>query len=210
MLLKISDITPQKLREGQFQEELPEFFALKQVVENNAWHNNDTVFNHVLTVWEKLKDIIERAGPKVKVYLAEMVDSYTRKDLLFAGTLFHDIAKIPDVAETQSDGTILFPGHEIIGAEKVKVILERFDLSDREKSIVVKIIENHGVLHSIIYQSNQLLNGDFDIFSLKFSDIFVELILLTVADTAGSQLEQNDPDEFEFRMRFYTSLIDNF
>ena len=136
-MLKVSSINIKKLRNEQFQKELPEFFELKNFVENNSWHNNDSIFNHTLAVLEELEKLLKSINNKIKVYLNQKIDEHTRKDLLFLGTLFHDIAKSNTLIKN-GDLTSC-PKHEEEGSEKVQAILKRFDLSEREKAIVIKI-----------------------------------------------------------------------
>ena len=38
----------------------------------------------------------------------------------------------------------------------------------------------------------------------------MELILLAMADTLGSQLKDNDPEEFNFRIDFYDKIINEY
>jgi len=207
-MLKVSDISIEKLRDNQFQKELPEFFELKNYIENNSWHNNDSVFNHTLTVLEELEKITKNVKNKVNSYLDRKVDNYKRRDLLFLGTLFHDIAKSDSFIK--SDNSTSCPKHEELGGKKVKSILDRFDLSDREKTIVVKIVKYHGEIHTILDPKNDRLEEQYKKFKMEHNDIFIELILLAMADTLGSQLKDNNPDNFEFRVNFYNKIIDKY
>ncbi|MDP2670177.1 MAG: HD domain-containing protein [bacterium] len=207
-MIKVSAISIEKLRNGQFQNELPEFFELKSFIENNGWHNNDSVFNHTLAVLAELEKLLSDINDKINSYLNENIDTHTRKELLFLGTLFHDIAK-SDVLVKNGDSTSC-PKHEEIGSEKVKSILDRFDLSDREKAIVVNIVKHHGEIHVILDPNNDKIDEQFNKFKSERHDIFMELILLAMADTLGSQLKDNDPNNFKFRIEFYKRIIDNY
>ena len=175
-MLKVSAINIEKLRNNQFQEELPEFFELKNYVENNGWHNNDSVFNHTLTVLEELEKLLKTTNNKINSYLNQKIDNYTKKDLLFLGTLFHDIAK-SDTFEKNDDSTTC-KNHEGFGAEKVKSILNRFDLSNREKDIVIRIVKYHDEIHVILEPKNDKLEEQYQKFKSERHDIFMELILL--------------------------------
>ena len=62
--MKIADITIEKLRNGELADELPEFYELKDVIENNEWHNNDSVFNHTIVVLEKLEELLKKTNEK--------------------------------------------------------------------------------------------------------------------------------------------------
>jgi len=203
-MLKVSAISIEKLKNNQFQKKLPEFFKLKNVIENNDWHNNDSVFNHTLAVLEELEKLLKTTNNKINTYLNEKVDNYSKKDLLFLATLFHDIAKNDSLIKT--DDSTSCPKHEELGSEKVKPILNRFDLSDREKNIVVKIIRYHGEIHIILEPKNNKLNEQYKNFKSKRRDIFIELILLAMADTLGGQQKDNNPKEFNLRINFYKKI----
>lgn len=207
-MIKVSAINIENLRNNQFQEELPEFFELKNFIENNGWHNNDSVFNHTLTVLEELEKLLKTINNKINSYLNQKIDNYTKKDLLFLGTLFHDIAKSDSFVESDESTSCL--KHEELGGEKVKSILNRFDLSDREKGIVVRIVKYHGEIHVILEPKNDKLEEQYQKFKSERHDIFMELILLAMADTLGSQLKDNNPEEFNFRIDFYKKVINDF
>jgi len=208
-MLKVSDIDIEKLRSDRLQKELPEFFKLKRFVENdNYWHNNDSVFDHTLRVLEELEKLLKTTNNKINFYLNQKVDNYTRKDLLFLGALFHDIGKSDSFVKSGDFTSCL--KHEELGSEKVKPILDRFDLSDREKNIVIKIIKYHGKLSDIARPGSDSLEEEYEKFKSEYSSIFVELILLTMADTLGSQLKNNRPEEFNFRINFYKKIIKDF
>ena len=207
-MLKIADVTIEKLRNGELADELPEFYELKDIVENNEWHTNSSVFDHTIVVLEKLEELLKKTNKKINSYLNQIVDKNTRSQLLFLGTVFHDIGK---KETTVKDGeSISCPGHEKCGAIKTNKILDRFDLSDTEKTIVIQIIGNHGVVHHIANPKNEKSKEEYEDFKSKFSNTFLESTLLGMADTLGGQLRDNLPDEFDFRMKFYYNVIDNY
>lgn len=207
-MIKVSAITIEKLKDNQFQDELPEFFELKNYVENNSWHNNDSVFNHTLTVLEELEKLLININNKINSYLNQKIDNYTKRDLLFLGTLFHDIAKSDTFVKTDSSTTC--KNHEELGAEKVTQILDRFDLSNQEKAIIIDIVKYHGEIHIILSPNNENLEEQYQKFKTERHDIFMELILLAMVDALGSQLKENNPEEFNFRIDFYKKIIDDF
>jgi len=92
-MLTVSDISIDKLKNSKLKKELPEFYELKEVIENNDWYNNDSVFNHTLTVLDKLEELLRNVGDKISNYLNQRITNYTRKDLLFLAAIFHDIGK---------------------------------------------------------------------------------------------------------------------
>jgi len=207
-MLKVSEINIKNLKNNRFEKELPELYQLKNVIENNSWHNHDPVFDHIIATLESLEGLLEKAKNKINLYLDQTVDKHTRKELLFLAALFHDIAKKETIVS--EDGLTACLKHEEAGARKVKKILERFDLSDKEKDIVVRIIKHHGEIHVILDLDNKNLEKDYEKIKTKHADILLELVLLTTADTQASQLKDNDPEKFKYRMNFYNNIYANF
>lgn len=206
-MLKVSSINIEKLRENQFEKELPEFYELKKVIENNDWHKNDSVFNHTLAVLEHLEKILENTKYKITSYLNKKVDNYKRKDLLFLGALFHDIGKKETMVKKGKWAEYPRDKHEKYGSVKTKNILKRMDLSENEKSIVIQIVRCHGDMHYITDIENKKLKEQYKNFKFDNSNIFLELILLGMVDTLGSQVKENKPGEFKFRIDFYKKVI---
>ena len=206
-MLKISDISIEKLKSKNLKDKLPELFELKKFIENNEWHDNDSVFNHTLNVLIKLKETIRNITNKeITSYLNERIDKYKRKDLLFLAALFHDIGKTQTFLKLNK--YTLCPKHEEKGSKMVKPILDRFDLSEKEKQIVIKIIKHHGEIHNILDPKNPHFHEQYKKFKSKYKDVFIELILLGLCDTLGSHLKNNKPEEFNFRINFYKKVLD--
>jgi len=197
-----------KIRNGEFSDLIPEFYELKDVIENNDWHNNDSVFDHTLNVLEKLEELLKDVKDKISDYLNQKITNYTRKDLLFLAALFHDIAKKETLVKNNDITSCL--KHEEVGAIKVKEILSQFDLSEVEKDLVVQIVKYHGVVHLIIEPNNEKLDEEFAKFRISYSNIFLELILLAMTDTLGSQLSENKPEEFNFRINFFKKVLNEY
>lgn len=67
----------------------------------------------------------------------------------------------------------------------------------------MEIIRYHGEIHAILDLKNNEINEKFEL----EHHIFIELILLAMADTLGSQLKDNNPDDFKFRIDFYKGYL---
>ncbi len=206
-MLKIQDVTIENLKTGKLKSQLPEFYELKKVVENNEWHINDPVFSHTLTVLDKLQLILKKLNKNSRInsYLNRKVNKYNKKQLLSLAIVFHDIAK-PETITYDEMATECY-GHEKVGSEKVKNILKRFDISPEERDIVVNLVKNHGEIHSILSPTNKSLRQQFNNFRIKNKTIYFELILMAMADTMGSQLKKKLPDEYKFRIHFYNRIL---
>ena len=206
--IKLSEITIEKIKNRELETIIPEIYELERIVENNRSHINDPVFTHTLSVLVKLENILAAANKKVSDYLSQKIDYYSRKELLLFATVFHDIGKKETL---EKDGeTTRFPGHEAKSAEKIKEMMPRFNLSDKEKEMVIKIIGNHGFFHRILDCPEDDLEKKGKEFREKYPDIFLETVLFTTADIFGGQLIEKNPVDFNFRIKFLNRIIDNY
>jgi len=195
--IKLSEISIEGIKGGEFKELIPELYELEKVIEDSQWHSNDKVLNHTISVLVELERLYGSLDNKIKEYLDEEIDVYSRRKLLFLATLFHDIGKEQDKSE----------GHEEKGAIMLEPILARFDLSEKEKRFVIKIVKNHGVVHHILGNPDENPEKKIEEFNKETPHIFLEMILLAIADTMGSQLKDNNPDEFKYRTDFLTGIL---
>ncbi|KKQ45904.1 MAG: tRNA nucleotidyltransferase, CC-adding [Candidatus Moranbacteria bacterium GW2011_GWC2_37_8] len=205
-MLTIKEITIDKLKSGKLKKDFPEFYELKRVIENNPWHNNESTFTHTLNVLKDLEKFLRNnKNTKLKKYLNQSVDGYKRKDLLFLATVFHDLGKKETIIKNGKLSS--FPEHEKISILKSKNILKDFDLSKKEREIVLGIIKYHSDLHSIVDEDNENLKKQFDKLMKSSKDFFAELIIMVMADTAGSYLKKTAPARYDFRMNFYKEAL---
>lgn len=228
--VNISILTKNNIKNRQLVKIIPEFYELQKVVENNPWHNKERVFDHTLSVLDNLEKIIRNSKKEIKKSLNKIIDRNSRKNLLEIATLLHDIGKKETIISFNDVKKC--PGHEEKGAKKVEKILRRFDLSKKEFKIITDIMRNHGVIHDIIglgykgFQKgvgkerslthavaglqNKNFQKEYENFKKKFSNIYLELILLAFADTARSYLKKTKPAEFRHRINFYKKELKNF
>lgn len=206
--MKVKDITLKSIKSGTFTDELPELYDLKNFEENSrTWHKDDNTFNHTLRAWEKIEKVLKKVNQNVTIYLNRKIDNHTRRQLLFLGILFHDIGKGESLVVI--DGFTKCPDHEKIGAKKVKKILERIDLSEKEKDIVTKLVRTHMLTFFVVSPTNPNVDKDVGKIKKDHPDIFLEIILLSMADTLGTQLDQGNPEEFKFRINYYQNILED-
>lgn len=134
-------------------------------------------------------------------YLAEKIGSITKKEALIVATLLHDIAKV-DVLLMRPDGTAGCPGHELIGAGRVKRFSARFGLDTADELYVERMVRYHGFISEILNLiiANKNKNKYLDIFKETVGDVAIELILLMHADLIGSDLEKGDKLAYDNRI----------
>ncbi len=204
----ISLLSKTNIKSGKLTPLIPEFYELKNVVENNDWHHKENVFDHTLSVLDNLEKAFRNLNKATEQFLNKKIDGITRKNLLKVAALFHDIAKKETIANNNS--LTLCPSHEDKGSIKARTILKRFKLSDKELKFILSIIKNHGLIHKILPPDNQNFQKEFASFKKSFlHNIYPELILLAFADTAGSYLVKTRPTEFKSRISFYKKEIKN-
>ena len=226
----ISILNRKNIKSGKLTKLIPEFYELKKVIENNPWHNKERVFEHSLSVLNNLEKIIRNSKKEIRQALNKIVDKNSRKSLLYISALLHDIGKTETIVDL-GGGIRGCPGHEKEGWRKAKKILKRFKISQEESKIITNIIKNHGVIHDIIglghkdFQKgvkkehslthavvgleNKNFQEEYENFKKKFSNIYLELILLVLADTIGSYLGKTKPDEFRHRINFCKKELKN-
>ncbi len=195
----------EKIRKGEFLEQMPELYELKKVIENNDWHDNASVFAHTLTVLKKLEWLFKNVKGAVSDHLNRKITNYRRKDLLFLAAIFHDVGKKETLLKKDGKTTCL--NHEKKGAAKAKRILFRFDLSRKEKNLVVKLVKRHDDIHQIFKSNPDKFNEGIRRAKKKYPKIFWELILLSMADILGLQPNENKIGNFNFMVNFYKKLL---
>ena len=99
---------------------------------------------------------------------------------------------------------------ESYSEDQLKEIIRRFDLLKEEQSLVIQIVKNHGVIHDILSYPKEQIRKEIGDFKLQHSNIFWELVLLSMADLLGSQLKENEPEGFKFRKEFLSKIINNY
>lgn len=207
----ISDITADKLQNGEYFDFIPELYHLKNFTENSLWHDHQTVFDHVIKVFKNLETFLDSIKNEsfISIYLSQKVDDKTRKELLIISTLLHDIAKGKTLV-ISPDGTAKCPGHELVGASQVKHFAERFNLTPKQTNIVERIVRYHTLSHDLM--TSMIVSGDnkkyFDTYQNTIGDVTLEIILLTLADIKGSDLEQADAQQFQDRVEVIDRMID--
>lgn len=143
------------LKKGDYKSLLPEYYALADFVENNPWHLNQNVFDHVIAVFAGLEELLKfdfltlKQKKAIAAYLEKRIGKYTRKELLIVATLLHDIAKSYLHIELD-DENALCPGHEMIGASSVQQFKDRFGLDSQEMDHVQQIVHFHGFVNDVL------------------------------------------------------------
>lgn len=137
----------------------PLFLKLKNVVENNSFHNHETVFIHLI----KTKDIAKREltgdfiiNPEAKKlflrFINEDFHGMKRADIMVLIALLHDIGKILKVRQgnntetimvTDSSGITSVPGHEYWGSTIVEIMLKDLNMKPEIITYIANVVRLH-------------------------------------------------------------------
>jgi poly(A) polymerase len=207
-MISLEKITINNLIKNLLQEDLPEFYELRNTIENfTPWHTKESAFDHTLLVLEELEKLFQQASAEILDYLDQKLNGgYKRKQLLYIATVLHDIGK-PETLTTEGEKAYC-PGHEEKGTEKAKTILSRFYLSQEEKTHILNIIRYHGVFSVESTEKDPKLR--FEDLKKQHPSIFLDLVLLEIADTLGCQVNSEGKQEQEWMISFYQEQISHF
>lgn len=140
--------------------------------------------------------------PLLQTYLSLKIEDKSRTDLLLISSLLHDIAKTGTLIQLEN-GHTRCPDHELIGSTRVKFFAERFKLTPRQIEYVERTVKFHNELHKIFGKlpPNHFNDTCLKQFKKVVGDIEIELVLLSLADMRGSDLELTYKTEFQERTR---------
>lgn len=202
------------LKAGKYKEELPEVYALEKIVENNPWHENQSVFDHTLLVMEHVKQLIQgkvwtKKEERMKKYFSGEVDGYTKEDVLMIAALCHDVGKVWTV-KTESNGQNSSLGHEAVSWGLAKDMLERFHMPKHAMERILMIVSNHGMVHQIAEQLEtspykKEIKGAME---NVIADILPDLIIHALADTYATTLMTSNPECIKRREKILIEWFD--
>lgn len=151
----------------------PLFLRLKNIVENSAYHDHESVYDHLV----KTKNIAQReilgnfityteAKKLFLNFVNEDFHGYKRSDLMILIALLHDVGKILSVKEdskisslmvTDFNGETRCPGHEYWGSTIVKEFIGDLSLPKEVIRYISKVVRLHGAFQADYLPSRKKL-----------------------------------------------------
>ena len=160
----------------------PLFLKLKDVRENNSYHDHEAVYDHLIKTFEKAKleikgENITNPDAKAKYleFLNQEVGGVKKEILLQILALVHDIGKMTSFTEKgqtkhmvnkKDDGTTEAPGHEYAGSVIANELLKDTGLSNEAIDYLAKGIRLHNSFNGYYQQTGLVPAQDF-ILSMK-------------------------------------------
>lgn len=137
----------------------PLFLKLKGVVENSPWHDNESVYDHLLKTYEIAKREINGefiTNLEAKKLFLEFVNApfgnLKTGDVMLIIALVHDIGKIlyykdenqeKPLRQENQNGTTRMPGHEYWGSTIIDKILKGVGLDNNIVEKIAKVVKLH-------------------------------------------------------------------
>lgn len=206
--LSLTSFTPEAITNNDFVDRLPEYYKLRNVVESQGWHDNQTVFDHSIESAKVLEEIVrfdylsEQDRNTLVDYLNGKRETQTRLDLLRLATLLHDIGKLVSL-QHNSEGNTSSPSHGAIGAWVARPVVDKFDLSDTEKEFILGLISDHLLPSDLIEMAINNGSAPSEVVDLLYANrpgSAVELLLLGYADWLGCDVRESVREERDKRV----------
>ncbi|MGA2968048.1 MAG: HD domain-containing protein [Candidatus Levyibacteriota bacterium] len=137
----------------------PLFLELKGVIENNAYHDNESDYDHLIKTYEIAKEQIKGnfiKNPQAKKLFLEFtntpLDGLTNGDVMLLTALVHDIGKIlyykegkigKPLRHVTKTGHVNMPGHEYWGSTIIPELLKNTGLSEKIIERIVTVVRLH-------------------------------------------------------------------
>lgn len=215
MKFNFLSITPEKLRQFKYRNIFREYYDLIGVVDNGPWHDNQNVFDHVVSVFGGLLTVLQfnflstKEKEKCNIYLKEKISRFSRKEILYLATLLHDISKTYAVIVDSKTKQTTAPGHEVLSSVMTLDIASRFGFSGKDIVMLHKIVLYHGFLHDILKLILHKREEErfFGFLKKATKGVTIELLLLGYADMVGSDLFRLNKSEFVQREKLLIHLI---
>jgi [protein-PII] uridylyltransferase len=149
---------------------LPEFKDLVGFFQPGVYHCY-TADEHTLIALNTIESLDDKNFTLYKIF-----HNIKRRDLLYLGILFHDIAK-----------PISIGGHEIIGGEIASTIMERLGYDQKEIAFVQFLVRHHLTMEQVAFRRNLFDPSTLNKFSALFADTesLDYLYLLTYSDLSA-------------------------
>lgn len=186
----------EKTNRNNLIEFFPELKNLKDIAENNICHNNESVFNHTMQVFDNCKLLINKLNKEQKMYFNRILTENKIKNLFLLGVLFHDIGKIKTI-KTENNLTFC-ANHENAGL-KLLGQTQINKLSGPEYTYIESIIKNHSLIQ-VCLDKRGSFEEEYSKLKNNYPNIILELTILGIADIYQGDLRKNNREEYEYRI----------
>lgn len=187
----------------------PQFSQLKNVIENNPWHDHENVFSHAM----KTKDIAASEvsasfmqHPAAKraflAFMQETMHGLLRKDCMVLIALLHDVGKVLHYREgeevkplvfTKADGTTTAPGHEYWGSITGEQIAIDVGLPQEVIPYIARVIKLHDTFNDDYLRAKASWPKELFINDIKgrAEGVYIEALFTIYCDNYTASVSQD-------------------
>ena len=137
----------------------------------------------------------------------EVGEGYTRRDLLLAATLLHDVGK-PDTQNVGDKGQITFYEHEHVGGDIIEDVAQRLKFDRRSKNFMEEVVRHHMRPWKMAKDGEMPTPKAVRNFAQKAGDVAPAVLLLNMADLIAARGPNLDDKEWQYRMDFMTHTLE--
>lgn len=180
----------------------PLFLRLKDVIKNNAWHDNESVYNHLVKTHSIAEEKISGefiTNPTAKKlfldFINEDLSGVKRKDLMLITALVHDVGKVLYYKDAdkekplkhETEGVTKMPGHEFWGSTIIPTLLKGTVLPNQSIERIAKIVRLHDTFNDNYMNNSLNLEEQIDDIKARAEGFYLEALFNIYCDvfTAG-------------------------
>lgn len=161
----------------------PLFLRLKNVIENNGYHDHEDVYSHLIKTVGIAKTQIHGSfitDPLAKTlyeqFINEEIQGIKRSDIMILISLLHDIGKILSTREGDVEKSILItnlegktscPNHEYWGSTIVDQFLNGLNLPAEVITYISEVIKLHDTFGDTYWESKKTWSWDLTLNDIK-------------------------------------------
>ena len=199
MKIDLSYLTPDSLETGEFKDVFPDFYKLQNVIENNAWHRRQSVFDHSLKALQAFDGYFAKNIERKK--------NFIHYDLLRIAVLFHDIGKLKALYE--EGGKTAAPSHGPIGGWLIGPMLQKAGFSNDEVMYIASLVTDHILVCDLLELSVNLKDESIvEMLKTHRPETWRDLLFVAYADILGCDTDEEVIKvEIHERVRLIEELV---
>ncbi len=147
------------------------FQKLKTIIENNPYHDNESVYDHLIKTYKTAKQALKgtyiksrEAKKEFENFLKAPVGNITMHDALALTALLHDIGKIlvyedsgkqVSINSLKPDGKTQCAGHEYLGSTILETFVNDIPLDETAKKHITSGIRLHDTFNETYFHTKE-------------------------------------------------------
>ena len=185
----------------------PLFLKLKDVIENNPWHDHESVYDHLLKTYNIATKQIDghfisnkTANKLFLNFVNEKSDEVKIKDLMLITALIHDAGKILHYKEEgqekplrheDQNGNTKMPGHEYWSSTIAPLLLKNTGLSEKNIQRITKVVRLHDTFNDNYLANTLEIEELIDDIKARAEGLYKEALFNIYCDEFTAKVSEN-------------------